>query len=78
MDIQLKNMSELEQIVDKSIEQNKPLSLFIEMPGFELPEMITNPVVNLKKKLEYYKNAYDENLEHKGAKGIRIVAYSVN
>ncbi len=47
------------------------------MPGFEEPELIINPVVNLKKKLEYYKATYTDNLEHKYAKGIKIVAYTI-
>lgn len=74
--MELNTMSELEAVVKEAIEKESHLSLLIEMPGFELPEMITNPTVNLEKKLEYYKNTYDENLEHKHAKGIRIVGYT--
>lgn len=43
------------------------------MPGFDQPELITNPPANIEKKLAYYKATYDENLEHKHAKGIRII-----
>lgn len=74
--MELRTMSDLEEIVGDAIERGSHLSLLIEMPGFELPEMITNPVANLEKKLDYYKNTYDENLEHKHAKGIKIVGYS--
>ena len=69
-------MKDLEMIIDVAIEENNPLSLFIEMPGFEQPELITNPVINLRKKLEYYQNTYDDNLEHKYAKGIKIIGYT--
>lgn len=74
--MELKTMNDLEKIMDKSIKENEPLGLFIEMPGFEQPELITNPVVNLRKKLEYYKSTYDKNLEHKYSKGIKIIGYT--
>lgn len=74
--MKLENMKDLKCIINKAIEKKEPLSLLIEMPGFQKPEMITNPVENLEKKLEYYKKTYDENLEHKHAKGIKIVGYT--
>lgn len=74
--MELNTMTELEKVINKAIEKNEALGLFIEMPGFNKPELITNPAENLKKKLEYYKNTYDENLEHKHAKGIKIIAYT--
>lgn len=74
--MELKTINDLEKIVNKAIETNEPLGLFIEMPGFSQPELIINPVVNLEKKLEYYKKTYDENLEHKHAKGIKITGYT--
>lgn len=46
------------------------------MPGFELPEIIINPAENLEKKLEYYKNTYDEDLKHKYAEGVKIIGYT--
>ena len=75
--MELEKMSELESVMKTAITSKQSLSLLIEMPGFESPEMITNPVENLEKKLEYYKNTYDENLEHKHAKGVKIVGYSI-
>ena len=74
--MKLENMKDLERIIGVAIEENKPLSLLIEMPGFSKPEMITNPVENLALKLEYYKKTYDEHLEHKHAKGIKITGYT--
>ena len=75
--MELEKMSDLESVMKTAITSKQSLSLLIEMPGVESPEMITNPVENLKKKLEYYKNTYNENLEHKHAKGIKIVGYSI-
>ena len=72
----LKTIKDLEAIINKAIATKHPLGLFIEMPDFEEPEMIINPLVNLEKKLDYYKKTYDENLEHKYAKGIKIIGYT--
>lgn len=74
--MELKTMKHLEDIVDKAIKLDESLGLVIEMSGFPKPELIVNPVDNLEKKLEYWKNTYDENLEHKHAKGIKIIAYT--
>jgi len=74
--MELNTMKELEQVINEAIKKNRSLGLFIEMPGFPKPEMITNPVENLKRKLEYYKKTYDENLEHRHAKGIKIIGYT--
>jgi len=74
--MELEKMSELEFVVKTAIKTKQSLGLIIEMPGFEMPEMIVNPVENLEKKLDYYKNTYDEDLEHKHAKGIKIIGYT--
>ena len=74
--MELNSMKELEQVVNEAIEKNRSLGLFIEMSGFPKPELITNPVENLEMKLEYYKKTYDEDLEHKHAKGIKIIGYT--
>lgn len=74
--MELENMSELEFVVKTAIKTKQSLGLLIEMPGFESPEMIINPCENLQKKLEYYKGTYDEKLEHKNAKGIKIIGYT--
>ena len=70
-------MKDLEFAVEMAIKENKSLSLLITLPGLDSPEMITNPVENLEKKIEYYKATYGDNLEHKHAKGIKIVGYSM-
>lgn len=51
----------------------KFVAVRIEMEGFLEAEIIVNPIVNADSKLEYYKKTYDENLNHKHAKGIRII-----
>ena len=75
--MKMETMADLEFAVEMAIKENKSLSLLITLPGLESPEMITNPVENLEKKLEYYKNTYGDNLEHRHAKGIKIVGYSI-
>lgn len=71
----LNSMDELERVIKTAINANASLSLFISMPGFPEPEIITNPAINLEKKLEYYKSTYDDNLEHKYAKGVKIIGW---
>jgi len=50
--------------------------VLIEMVGFEKPEVIINQYENFDKKLAYYIDAYDENLNHKHAKGIKIIGFT--
>ncbi len=71
----LKNMSELEDIINKAIEGDVNLSLFIKLPDLTEPEIITNPPVNLNQKLKYYKEVYNDNLEHKYAEGVKILGW---
>lgn len=71
----LNSMDELERVIKTAIKAETKLSLFITIPGLPEPEIITNPVANLEKKLEYYKTTYDDNLEHKHAKGIKIIGW---
>lgn len=70
-------MKSLESHAEECIKRDIELSVLIDMPGFESPEMITNPPENIEKKIEYYKATYDENCNHKHAKGIRIVAIAL-
>lgn len=72
---ELEKMSDLEFIVKQAIRTKTNVGIFIEMSGFESPEIIVNPVENLKK-LEYYRDIYDENLNHKHAEGIKIIGYT--
>jgi hypothetical protein len=72
---ELKNMDELEDIINKAIDGEISLSLFIKLPDLVEPEVITNPPTNLKQKLKYYKETYNDNLEHKYAKGVKILGW---
>lgn len=54
----------------------KFVAVRIEMEGFPEAEIIVNPIINADSKIAYYKKTYDENLNHKHAKGIRIVGCS--
>lgn len=56
--------------------EKKYVGVLIEMPGFEKPEIIINPSDNFEKKIDYYRNTYDENLNHKHAPGIKIVGFT--
>ena len=46
------------------------------MNGFPESEIIVNPIINADSKLAYYKNTYDEELNHKFSKGIRIAGFT--
>lgn len=48
----------------------------IEMEGFEEPEIIINQYENINSKLEYYKNAYNEDLTLKAFNGIKIIGFT--
>jgi hypothetical protein len=52
----------------------KYVGVLIHMDGFPCDEIIINENANIIPKLKYYKNTYDENLNHKFSKGIRIVS----
>ena len=49
------------------------IGVLIQMEGFLKPELIINKNENFDSKLEYYKKTYDENCNHKFAKGIKII-----
>jgi hypothetical protein len=49
------------------------VAIQVRMDGFPEDEIIVNRYENIDTKLEYYNKTYDENCNHKFAKGIRIV-----
>lgn len=73
----LLTMDGLQAHADYCLKNNLSLSLLIDMPGFDAPELITNPPENIVKKMAYYRAIYDENCNHKHAEGIRIIACSL-
>jgi len=70
-EIKMENLERSFQLAKKY--NTKFVAVRIEMEGFPEAEIIVNPIVNADSKLEYYKKTYDENLNHKQAKGIRII-----
>lgn len=48
------------------------VAVAIHIEEYEQPEIIINPYVNFDKKLEYYKNAYNDNGTLKANPNIRI------
>ena len=58
------------------VDESQYVGVLIEMEGFDKPEVIINSYENFDKKLAYYIDAYDENLNHKHAKGIKIIGFT--
>jgi hypothetical protein len=52
------------------------VAIKVAMDGFPEEEIIINRAENIDSKLEYYKNTYDEKLNHKYSKGIRITDFT--
>ncbi|AIY72787.1 hypothetical protein NT98_5943 (plasmid) [Bacillus cereus] len=67
---------QLEKVFKESFE-NKSKYVFVEifMEGFPSTELIVNPTTNIIPKMEYYLKTYDENLNHKFSKCIRILNF---
>jgi len=66
-------MNDLIRVFDDANEGYQYVGVLIQMEGFPMPELIINENANFDKKLEYYKKTYDENCNHKFAKGIKII-----
>jgi len=49
------------------------VGIVIEMSGFPSKELIINNTENFERKLEYYNNAYDDDLVLRSFNGIKIV-----
>lgn len=60
-----------------AIRAERGIKVFIEMPDLEEPETISNPACNVKTKMEYYKKAYNEDLELKTFNAIKISGYEL-
>lgn len=54
----------------------KYVAVLISMEGFPSNEVIINDNENIDTKLAYYQKTYDEDLNHKFAKGIKIVGFT--
>lgn len=75
--IVLKDQKALVEYFASCVEHHHPAALYITIPGCEKPELIINQRENFEFKLDYYAKTYDDNLEHKHAKGIKIVGATV-
>ena len=70
-------MESLEKTFKEAQERKaKYIAVRIEMEGFPEHEVIINLLDNLPKKLEYYRNAYRNDLRLKVNTGIRIVDFT--
>lgn len=68
------NKIEFTRILEAAIkEECEYVTVFVQMPDLPLPELITNPIENIPMKLEYYEQAYDEQMRLKAKQEIRIV-----
>lgn len=52
---------------------NLPICVVLKLPDTPSNELIINPPDNFEKKLDYYKNMYDENLVNKNNSEIKIL-----
>jgi hypothetical protein len=69
-------MKDLEKCFEEAVVLGeKYVAIKVHMDGFPSDEIIVNDSANFEKKLEYYKSAYDENLNHKFSKGVSIVGF---
>jgi hypothetical protein len=68
--------NELQKCFMEAIEEGAK-SVYVEvfMDNFPSSELIVNPIDNALGKLDYYNNAYDDNLQHNHSKGIRIIDF---
>lgn len=63
------------EFLDKAINDEMGIRVFIEMPDLHYPETICNPASNVPVKKDYYMRAYNDDLELRTFTGIRICGY---
>lgn len=54
---------------------NKFIAVQVTMEGFPRPEVIINQTANFEAKLEYYQNAYNDDLTLRSYPAIKITGY---
>lgn len=52
--------------------------VLVSVPNCNDNELIINPLTNFEDKLKYYLETYDEELNHKYAKGVKIMGFGVS
>lgn len=65
------NLTKMFELAKKNNAQY--IGVKIKLPNLDKAEIILNPISNFDNKLEYYLNTYDENLEMKINKNIKII-----
>lgn len=63
----------LESVFDECRKNGVPICVAVKLPDMKENELIINPPDNFDKKIEYYRNNYDDNLRHKNGSGVEIV-----
>ena len=70
-------INNLEKCFYKASQHDKKyVGVLIHMDDFSKDEIIINENANFDSKFDYYKKVYDENLNHRHAKGIKIVGFT--
>lgn len=68
-------LSKLEEIFDRAVYLDANyIAVAIEFDEADDVEIIINPIENVKYKMKYYKESYNEDLTHKYANGVKILA----
>lgn len=67
----------LEAEINKAIQEKSTFAVSIQIPDCPKPEIIINPWDNLEYKLEYYKKAYNDDLELINNTKIKIVDFGI-
>lgn len=74
-EFEFKTLKDLEELFEDAKKDNATfIAIIVKMEGFQSPEIIVNTNVNFDKKLEYYKNSYNDDLTLKAFNGIKILA----
>lgn len=64
--------SKLELHATHCLKHNLPLQVLMDIPVFPSPEMVVIPPENISKKMQYFKEIFDEDCKHKYDKGVSI------
>lgn len=67
-------LEKLEKAFKECKELEMPICVGVKIPNQKENELIINGIGSLDNKLEYYRNNYDDNCNHKNGSGVRIVA----
>lgn len=67
----------LENEMKKAIKEKKAFAVSVSVPNCVKPEIIINPWENLEYKLDYYKKAYNDNLELVHNNEIKIIDFGM-